>query len=238
MTGVFVVFEGIDGSGKTTLVREVAAQLTVAGADPIVTQEPWHPMLSKLLREHPWHSQWARLELYAADRAEHVTRVIRPALDAGRLVLCDRFIASTIAYQSETAWLDLPAWYQQERIQTVRGLVGELPYDEAIAALWNHPEPMIDLVASRAALEVEPDVTVLLDVPVDVAQARLRARGRPLDDYEGAAFQQRVARRYQAMLVENQARWMVLDGEQAPADNADAVVRRLGIMREQRGLVP
>jgi dTMP kinase len=111
MKGFFITLEGIDGCGKTTQLKALAEWLPTSGLMPpgaelITTREPGGTELGMLLRglllsplkgQEP--SRRAELLLYMADRAQHVERVIMPALGAGHWVLCDRFSASTIAYQ-------------------------------------------------------------------------------------------------------------------------------------------
>ncbi len=132
--GRFVVLEGIDGCGKSTQLQALAAWLPgsglmPAGAELVLTREPGGTDLGQALRElllHPPaaaapHAS-AELLLYAADRAQHVEQVIRPALQAGHWVLSDRFSGSTAAYQGYGRGLPLPLIEQLEQIATA-GLV-------------------------------------------------------------------------------------------------------------------
>jgi dTMP kinase len=125
--GRFVVLEGIDGCGKTTQLEALRQWLPTSGLIPpgarvIVSREPGGTALGQALRElllHPPDGTApvprAELLLYAADRAQHAETVLRPALDAGDWVLCDRFTGSTAAYQGYGRGLDL-------------GLIGALEY--------------------------------------------------------------------------------------------------------------
>lgn len=103
--GKFITFEGIDGSGKTTQLRLLADWLNEAGFEVVTTREPGGTALGATVRaalldcEPGSVDPLAELLLYAADRAQHVRQLIGPALDAGRIVLCDRFCDATIAYQ-------------------------------------------------------------------------------------------------------------------------------------------
>ncbi len=102
MRGVFITFEGIDGSGKTTMLERVALKLQSLGFRVVVTREPGGTELGRAVRDLVLTremSPMAELFLYAADRAEHVARVIRPALEAGLIVLSDRYADATLAYQ-------------------------------------------------------------------------------------------------------------------------------------------
>jgi len=117
--GVFVAFEGGEGAGKSTQARKLSAWLKVGGYESMVTREPGATQLGRSLRElilsHSENAPTPRAEalLYAADRAQHVDTVIRPALDRGAVVLTDRYVDSSLAYQGagralpadEVAWL-------------------------------------------------------------------------------------------------------------------------------------
>ena len=135
--GCFVVLEGIDGCGKTTQLQALAAWLPSCGllppgAELVVTREPGGTPLGRALRELLLHPpgdaapvSTAELLLYAADRAQHVERVIRPALAAGHWVLSDRFSGSTAAYQGHGRGLSLELIHQLELVAT-GGLQPEL----------------------------------------------------------------------------------------------------------------
>lgn len=105
MKGMFIVFEGGDGAGKTTQARLLADRFTRADRQVLLTQEPGATPLGERIRDllldpdGPAVPPMAEFLLYAADRAAHVAQVIRPALDAGTTVICDRFVDSSIAYQ-------------------------------------------------------------------------------------------------------------------------------------------
>jgi dTMP kinase len=99
---VFVTFEGLDGSGKTTQARLLADRLSRDG-EVVATREPGGTPLGERIRQVLLHgedvSPWAEAALFAAARAELVTQIIRPALDRGAAVVCDRYIDSSLAYQ-------------------------------------------------------------------------------------------------------------------------------------------
>ncbi|HEY1403342.1 MAG TPA: dTMP kinase [Pyrinomonadaceae bacterium] len=104
MNGAFITFEGIDGSGKSTQVRMLASVLRLRGMDVVQTREPGGTPLGARLREALLDAQeqvdpLAELLLYAADRAQHVRVMLRPALEVGRIVLSDRYADATVAYQ-------------------------------------------------------------------------------------------------------------------------------------------
>jgi len=100
---MFVSFEGLDGSGKSTQAELLRARLEAEGEEVVATREPGGTELGERLRDlvlHGGHvSPWAEALIYAASRAQHVDEVIRPALDRGASVLCDRYLASSVAYQ-------------------------------------------------------------------------------------------------------------------------------------------
>jgi dTMP kinase len=100
---VFVSFEGADGSGKSTQAELLRAMLAAEGRDVVLTREPGGTELGERIREllldGPQMSAWAEAALFAASRAQHVEQVIRPALERGVDVICDRFVDSSLAYQ-------------------------------------------------------------------------------------------------------------------------------------------
>jgi dTMP kinase len=100
---VFVTFEGADGSGKSTQAELLRAALAADGRDVVLTREPGGTELGEAVRsvvlDGPPMGAWAEATLFAASRAEHVEKVIRPALDRGADVLCDRYVDSSLAYQ-------------------------------------------------------------------------------------------------------------------------------------------
>jgi dTMP kinase len=100
---VFVTFEGADGSGKSTQAELLHAALAAEGRDVVLTREPGGTELGELIRalllDGPDMAPWAEAALFAASRAQHVERVIRPALVRGAAVICDRYVDSSLAYQ-------------------------------------------------------------------------------------------------------------------------------------------
>src|SRR5687767_8061403 len=109
---MFITFEGPEGSGKTTQLQRVAEALRGTGVDCIVTKEPGGTPLADQIRAILLHTESSmdrltELLLYAASRRQHVVEVIRPALDRGAIVLCDRFTDATLAYQGFGRLLEL-----------------------------------------------------------------------------------------------------------------------------------
>jgi dTMP kinase len=171
--GLFVVLEGPEGSGKSSLARPLAERMRVCGVDPVVVREPGGTRAGEIARQavldpdHPV-GPVAELFLYLAARAELVATVIAPALAEGRVVLSDRFILSTEAYQ-----------------MAGRGLPAE-----------------VVLPANRAAAGgLHPDLTLILDVSPEVGRARQVAAGKRLDrlDAESLEFHRRVLEYYLAV---------------------------------------
>jgi dTMP kinase len=146
---VFVTFEGIDGSGKTTQAEFFAEALRAEGRDVVATREPGGTPLGEqirsLLLDSSHVSPWAEASLFAAARAELVDEVIAPAIDAGKDVVCDRYIDSSLAYQ---------------------GIARDLGVDRLLE---------LNLHATRGLL---PDRTVLVLVDLETALARSRPSDR------------------------------------------------------------
>lgn len=180
---MFIVFEGPDGSGKTTQLDLLARILEDGGRQVVRTREPGgSPTLGPLLRQQLLHSTLdigARAEalLFAADRAEHVRLIIEPAVRAGAVVLCDRFVDSTLIYQ---------------------GAGRGLPADELLE------------LARFATVGREPDLVVVCDI--DAEQATRRAQGRSAQDRMESAQLDRNARQVlAARAAEAPQRYVLID---------------------------
>ena len=131
MRAAFVTFEGVDGCGKTTQLQRLAERLAAEGIAHIATREPGgtaagaHVRALLVEERTPPLVPDAELLLYAADRAQHVREILRPALDAGRIVLCDRYTDATLAYQGYGRGLDLGLIAELNRLAT-GGLMPDL----------------------------------------------------------------------------------------------------------------
>lgn len=195
--GCFVTFEGPEGSGKSTAMRAVAAALA-AEWRVVVTREPGGTPLGEQLRDTllnsslPIHPR-AEALLMSAARAQHVESVLRPALQApNALVLCDRYVDSTLAYQGAGRGLCIDELLAVQRVAT-DGLV--------------------------------PDITILLDVPIEVGlQRRARDGDGNRMDAETRAFHGRVAEWYRATARSQPERWVIVDGMQPPQAVCDLIV--------------
>src|SRR4051794_21042564 len=118
---MFVTFEGTEGAGKSTLIRALARLLEKDGEAVVVTREPGGNPVAEKIREvilSEGMDPWAELFLYEAARAEHLAKVIRPALASGKIVLCDRYADSSLAYQAHARGLPWKAVKSLNRIAT------------------------------------------------------------------------------------------------------------------------
>jgi dTMP kinase len=137
---MFVSFEGLDGSGKTTQLTLLAERLAAEGREVVATREPGGTELGEKIRDlvlHGGHvAPWAEAALYAASRAQHVEEVIRPALERGAIVLCDRYVDSSVAYQGVARGLGLERVLDLN-LAAVGGLMPDLTFlllvDPAVA---------------------------------------------------------------------------------------------------------
>ena len=188
---MFITFEGIEASGKSTLLEALAERLRSDGVSLVTTREPGGTALGARIRQlvlapDEKVAPAAEALLMTADRAQHVSEVIRPALANGTWVLCDRFATATLAYQG-----------------------------------YGHGVPLEDLrrLIAVATEGLEPDVILLVDIPVEMSQTRVKSRsaqsGRLADrmESEDADFHTRVRDRYLALASED-SRMHVLDGLQ------------------------
>jgi len=128
--GIFISLEGPDGAGKTTQLKLLSKYLDSIGCQYLITRDPGGTSLGKQIRRILLHAETAvdpvtELLLYQADRAQHVSELIAPSLKKGMVVLCDRYIDSSLAYQGYGRNIDLALIYQLNQIST-GGLMPEL----------------------------------------------------------------------------------------------------------------
>jgi dTMP kinase len=195
---VFIAFEGGEGAGKSTQVRRLQEWLTNEGLVARATFEPGATPSGAgirsivLDRAHTGIASRSEALLYAADRAQHVHDVLRPALDAGEVVITDRFVDSSLAYQ---------------------GAGRTIPLDD------------VRMLSRWATEGLQPDLTVLLDLPPEVGLAR--ARGRAVADRlesESLDFHLRVRQTFRALAEADPDRYLVVDAQRAP-DEIAATIR-------------
>ncbi len=190
---MFVSFEGLDGSGKTTQAELLRARLEADGETVLATREPGGTELGEQIRDlvlHGGHVEpWAEALLYAAARAQHVEQVIRPALARGESVICDRYVDSSVAYQGVGRALGL------ERVLEIN-----------LAAVGG----------------VMPDRTFLLMLDASSVAERVGSEHDRLER-EGEAFHRRVDAGYRELAERFPERIVVLDGTRPPEEIAEEV---------------
>jgi dTMP kinase len=216
MPGLFITFEGGEGSGKTTQLKALLVHLRAAGRGGVETRDPGGTHIGKQIRallldrDNARMAPAAELLLYEASRAQLVHEVIRPALSAGRIVLCDRFTDSTVAYQGYGRGLDL----------------------ELIARL-----------NALATGGLRPDLTFLLDL--DPAVGLLRATQRVAErrdrqdriEAEVLTFHLQVRAGYRAIAAAEPERVTVLDASGGMAEIKEHIRRRVELLlRASSGL--
>lgn len=203
MRPLFITFEGLDGSGKSTHLRQAASWLEERGLSPVVTKEPGGTPLGDALRSIFLDPRWGTVDgvvellLVFASRRQHLIEVVEPALAAGRHVLCDRFTDSTRAYQG---------------------------YGRGV------PVDLIEQVDRIATGGRRPDFTLLFDLPAEDARSRghspVRRRRGEADrlDAEDLAFYRRVRQGFLDLVARDAERFRVIDST-GPAALTQARVR-------------
>ena len=205
-SGLFITFEGIDGSGKSTQARLLAEHLTAQGQDVVLTREPGgspgaEEIRALVLQGDPdrWSAQ-TEILLFTAARRDHLERTIRPALEAGKVVICDRFADSTRMYQGLSR--------------------GDL-------------RQMVDDLHSLM-IGVEPDLTILIDMDPANGLERALSRQTAEERFEdfGVELQAKMRAGFLALADEFSDRFEVLDGgrdiEAVAHDVTATVAARLG----------
>ena len=206
MPGTFVTFEGVDGSGKSVQTGLLAEALRSRGYSVTASREPGGTPVAERVREilldtgienMAWSTE---VLLYLASRAEHVARVLRPALERGELVICDRFLDSTLAYQA----------FGRDG--------GDTSIGEALVAIRRAN----DLSTGGTG----PELTFLLDLDPEEGLNRTSEAGRTPDrlEGEGIAFLERVRKGFLHLAVEEPDRIVVVDGSSAASEIAEEVL--------------
>jgi dTMP kinase len=198
--GVFIVFEGIDGVGKTTQALTLFHELRGRNREVVLTREPGGTRVGEAVRrvlldaENGGMTRETEALLYAAARAQFASEVVRPALERGKIVLSDRFVDSSLAYQGYG-----------------RGLEPEI----------------LKKVNFLATGGLRPDLTVLLDLPAATALGRLDVDRRDRLEQEGADFYERVRRGYQHLAAADPWRYLVLAADREVNVLAAAILDRV-----------
>lgn len=180
----FITIEGLDGVGKSTIHDMLCKQLHAEGVDVFRTAEPYSSSISDLIKYAVTLNPEAETLLFLADRSKHVHEALIPSLEAGRLVLCDRYHDSTIAYQC---------------------------YGKGV-----------DSILARAILDtyccgLKPDLTLWLDAPIEVTQARLSERDSKSDRFESEPleFWERLREGFAALHKQEPRRIIRIDAEKS-----------------------
>lgn len=207
MKGLFISFEGADGSGKSTQLKRVADRLTAAGYEVVQTREPGGTQVAEKVRAMVLDSSLplntvTEVLLYLAARSEHVEKIILPALEAGKIVLSDRFSDSTMVYQ---------------------GLANGLGYEEL---------KELQSLNTFACRGLKPHLTFLLDGDIDKLLSRRTLRGVS-DKYEdyGLEYQRRIRSGFLTLAKHEPERIVVVDAcrEEAAVEDeiAEAIIKLL-----------
>ncbi len=197
---LFITFEGGEGCGKSVQAKALYKRLSQLDTPVVLTHEPGGTALGdKIGRWLKWAqeediSPLTELLLFNAARAQLVTRVIRPSLEDGKIVICDRYADSTTAYQSYGRGLNLQA---------------------------------VEAINNAATQGLRPDLTVLLDMPVEEGFARKGIARKDRFERENIAFHQRVREGYLKMAASEPERWLVVDASQSKRKISDIVWQRV-----------
>jgi dTMP kinase len=205
LSGRFITFEGGEGAGKSTQIRLLAGDLAKRGLEVVLTREPGGSPGAEAIRALLVEGEPGRWDgvtetlLFAAARRDHVECTIRPALEQGSWVLCDRFMDSTIAYQGYGAGVDI-------------ALVRRLSAD--------------------AAGDIVPDLTLILDLPVEAGLARAAGRAGGEDRFErkGIDFHTRLREGFLAIAQAEPNRCVVIDATAA----RDVVAQKISKIVSER----
>lgn len=209
MTGAFIVFEGPEGGGKSSQLERLAGKLRGRNLPVVTTREPGGTTLGDrvraLLLELTDYAILPETEvlLLAAARAQHVHDVIAPALGEGKVVLCDRYVDSTYAYQGAGRGVDID---------------------------------VLESIQTYATGGIEPDLRLLLDIPIEVGLRRRHAEAVSVNriDLADHGFHQRVREAYLRAAFENPDGWAVIDAERTPEAVATAIVEAVEIWMDHR----
>jgi len=202
--GKFIVLDGPEGAGKSTQAERLVQRLRGLGRQATAVRDPGSTPVSERIRDVLLDNLLPDMDvrteafLYMASRAEMVARIIRPALEVGLIVVSDRFVSSTVAYQGAAGGVDP-------------------------AVIWD--------LGRIACGGIEPDLTVILDLPVDAGFGRIR-RERDRIESKDNAYHEKVRQGFLAMARERPDKFVVVDATRSPDEVAraieEAVTRVLG----------
>ncbi len=196
---MFITFEGIEGSGKTTAMRGLEKRLLDRGCEVLLTREPGGCdlglTLRKILLDIKTTNLTARAELflYLADRAQHIEEIIRPALDSGKIVLCDRFADSTVVYQGYGRGLDL------DKLRLLN--------DIAVTGLWPERTYLLDL---------SPQLGLKRAMSRNFAENKAGSEGR--FEAESLDFHNRIREGYLTWAALNKERFRLVGADLSPEE--------------------
>jgi len=205
---LFITFEGGEGCGKRVQARALYRRLAQLAIPALLTHEPGGTSLGKKLsRWLKWTdsldiSPLTELLLFNASRAQLVTEVIRPNLESGMVVICDRYADSTTAYQGFGRGLDLE---------------------------------MVKAINDTATQGLKPDLTILLDMPVEAGLARKRGKKQDRFEQEEITFHQRVRDGYLKLAEEEPQCWLVIDATQSKEKIAQIIWQRIRQLLSNQG---
>lgn len=205
--GLFITFEGADGSGKTTQLNLVKDFLEKEGYDVVVTREPGALELGKKIRNILLHYEGVvadrcEMFLFLADRAQHVDTFIKPSIQDGKVVLCDRYIDSTVAYQG---------YGREQDIQLLKDL------------------------NNIAVNSLKPDLTLLFDVSTETAQQRVGSEKDRLES-SGLDFHRRVRNGYLELQKEEPNRIKLINANNSIENVYEQTKNTIiNLLREKRG---
>jgi dTMP kinase len=201
LRGKFIVFDGPEGSGKSTQTELLHRRLVSAGVDVVLARDPGSTRIGEQVRQillNPAHREMGmrcEMLLYMASRAQMMAEQILPALDAGRMVLCDRFVSSTLAYQLGGDGLT------EREIRAVG--------DIAIRGRWPDVTILFDLPVQLSSSRVRPKFTLFPDDP-EAGVEKDRIEQRPVDYHE------QVRQNYLAQAKGDPQHYRVVDASRAP----------------------
>lgn len=211
-SGLFITFEGVEGAGKSTQIRMLADTLLAEGRDVVVTREPGGAPLAERIRQlvldPATHGMGGRTEalLIAAARADHVQHLIKPSLEAGKVVLCDRFIDSSLAYQGVGRGLGVDDVFEVNRW----AVDGVMP--DVVVLLQLDPREGLQRVTRRATAD-PPATGNLVKLPGATEGFVTDASGMDRLEGEDLEFHQRVAKGFLDLARAEHERFLIVDAK-------------------------